>query len=294
MSPLPNSARPLISVLLPVLNPHPEYFRQAVGSILSQTLSDLELLIVEDPSPRQAAPLLAEYSDSRIRHVSNAARTGLVQQLNQGLAEARGEVVARMDADDVAEPDRLLKQYELLRREQEVAVTGSQLRIIDGLGRHRGYRPYPLTHEAILAAMPRFNPLAHPSVMFRRDVVKNAGGYQYQLHNEDYELWSRLAVSGRRFANHPEPLLRYRIHAGSVKATRLRMMIRGTLQVKDRYWREHMRLGDRLRLLGERCLLALPAGLVMEVFKRTAYRPSLAATRSTQTGDHRPAAVGDP
>jgi glycosyltransferase involved in cell wall biosynthesis len=294
MSPPATSDRPLISVLLPVLNPHPDYFRQAVASILTQTLGDFELLVVEDPAPRQAAPLLASYSDSRIRHIRNAARTGLVQQLNQGLAEARGELVARMDADDVAEPDRLLKQCELLRREPGVAVTGSQVRIIDELGRHRGYGPYPLTHEAILAAMPRFNPLAHPSVMFRRDVVKNAGGYQYQLHNEDYELWSRLAVSGHRFANHPEPLLRYRIHAESVKSTRLRMMIRGTLQVKDRYWREHMRWADRLRLLGERCLLVLPAGLVMELFKRTAYRPSLSATLSTRAGDDRSAAFGDP
>jgi glycosyltransferase involved in cell wall biosynthesis len=288
------SVRPLISVLLPVLNPHPDFFPQAVASILSQTLGDLELLIVEDPAPRQAAAFLAEYSDSRIRHIRNPARTGLVQQLNQGLGEARGELVARMDADDVAEADRLQKQYELLRRQPDVAVTGSQLRIIDARGRHRGYRPYPLTHEAILAAMPRFNPLAHPSVMFRRDSVKNAGGYQYRLHNEDYELWSRLAVSGHRFANHPEPLLRYRIHAGSVKATRLRMMIRGTLQVKDRYWRDRMRWADRLRLLGERCLLALPAGLVMEMFKRTAYRPSLTSTRPSRAGADRSSAVGDP
>jgi glycosyltransferase involved in cell wall biosynthesis len=272
---MPN--RPAISVVLPVLEPHPIYFRQAVESILSQDRGDFELVIVEDPSPRSAGLLLADYVDSRIRHVLNSKRTSLVDQLNRGLKEARGELVARMDADDIAEPNRLRRQYDLFSRMPEVAVAGSQLRIIDEHDGHRGYRAYPVTHEAILAALPCYNPLAHPSVMFRRTIVSDAGGYRSRMHNEDYDLWSRLAVAGHRFANHSEALLRYRVHPGAVKATRLRMMIRGTLEVKNRYWRTGMSLRNRFRMLGESCLLAMPPRLVMELFKRTAYRSELPA-----------------
>jgi glycosyltransferase involved in cell wall biosynthesis len=266
---------PDVSVLMPVVNPHPVFFREAVQSVLVQSLANFELLVVEDPSLSEAAPTLGAIADGRVRLIRNAERTGLVRQLNQGLRECRSEFVARMDADDVAEPERFRQQVELLTRCPDVAVVGSQLQIIDEAGRSRGYRTYPVIHSQILTAFPRYNPLAHPSVMFRRSVVVAAGGYTANLHNEDYDLWSRLAVEGHRFANLSDALLRYRVHAGAVKSTRLRTMIRGTLEVKDRYWRSRMTPRDRLRLFGERCLLALPPRLVMAMFKRTAYRTRL-------------------
>jgi glycosyltransferase involved in cell wall biosynthesis len=286
--------RPLVSVLMPVLRPEPNYFRQAVASILGQKLTDLELLIVEDPSESAAAPLLSEFSDSRIRHIANKERTDLVRQLNQGLHAARAELVARMDADDVADPDRLRCQVDLLAQLPDVSVVGSQLSIIDENGSQRGYRAYPLSPEAIRAALPRYNPLAHPSVLFRRSVIADAGGYQATLHNEDYDLWSRLALQGHKFANHPEPLLRYRIHSGAVKTTRLRTMIRGTLEVKERYWLPHMNLADRVRLLGERCLLAMPPRLVMAIFKRTTYRQDLPRTAGPAIDKGRPTTTKRP
>jgi glycosyltransferase involved in cell wall biosynthesis len=267
--------RPVVSVLMPVVNPHPVYFRRAVGSVLGQSLRDFELVIVEDPSNQEAAPMLAELDDGRIRHIRNSERTGLVRQLNQGLKECRAELVARMDGDDEAEPERFHRQVDLLTKCPDVSVVGTQLRIIDDASRCQGYRAYPTVHADILGAFPRYNPMAHPSVMFRRAVVAGAGGYTADLHNEDYDLWSRLAVAGHRFANLPDALLSYRVHAGAVKSTRLRTMIRGTLEVKQRYWMDRMTLRDRLRLFGERCLLALPARLVMELFKRTAYQAQL-------------------
>lgn len=117
--------------------------------------------------------------------------------------------------------------------------------------------------------MQRFNALAHPSVMFRKRVVLEAGGYRMPICNEDYELWSRLASLGVRFANHPEALLRYRLHPAGMKVARLRHIIRGTLEVKNRYWRRHMGLGARLRMLGEFLLLFLPPQLVVRLFMRT-------------------------
>jgi glycosyltransferase involved in cell wall biosynthesis len=286
MPPLPKLNRPAVSVVLPVLDPDPAYFRQAVASILGQSMGDLELIVVEDPSPRSAGEVLAEFDDRRVRHVLNPQRTGLVDQLNRGLTEARGELVARMDADDVAEPERLQRQHTLFAERPALTVAGSQLRIIDHRGEHRGYRAYPLSHEDIVAALPRYNPLAHPSVMYRREAITREGGYQYRKYpaNEDYELWSRLAVRGHQFANLPEPLLRYRVHPGAMKATRLHGIIRGTLEVKGRYWRDRMSPADRVRSLAERCLLALPPPLVLAIFKRATFRAELPAPRRETGG----------
>jgi glycosyltransferase involved in cell wall biosynthesis len=258
---------------MPVLNPHPVYFPAAVASVLGQSFGDFELLIVEDPAPRSAAELLAGLTDPRVRHVRNARRTGLVDQLNQGLELARGGLIARFDADDLCHPDRLRQQVEWLDRHPEVAVLGSQLAVIDHDGRTVGYRSYPLTHEEIVAALPRYNALAHPSTLYRREVVLSAGGYQYRKYpaNEDYELWCRLASRGIRLANHPETLLRYRIHPEGMKAEKLRGIIRGTLEVKAMYWR---RAGwpAAFRRWGERALLGLPPGLVLRLFMALTYR----------------------
>src|SRR5947207_11341680 len=111
---------PSVSVLMPVLNPHPVYFREAVQSILAQERADLELVIVEDPGERSAAELLP--ADPRIRHVRNPERTSLVDQRNRALAEARADFVAMLDADDIAEPARLATQLAFLRDHPEVGV----------------------------------------------------------------------------------------------------------------------------------------------------------------------------
>lgn len=265
--------RPLVSVVMPVLNPHPLYFRQAVRSVLTQSFTDFELVIIEDPSPRSAGEVLAEMADPRIRHFLNPRRTSLVDQLNRGLAEARGELVARFDADDICEPKRFENQVAFLQAHLECGVVGTQLRIIDTEGTERGGRFYPQDHAAIIAAMARFNPLAHPSVMYRRDLVMAAGGYQYRKYpaNEDYELWSRLARRGVRFANLPEPLIRYRIHPEGMKSARLHGIIRGTLEVKQMHWRDRMDLAARARMYAELLLLLLPAPVVLRLFMRTQY-----------------------
>jgi glycosyltransferase involved in cell wall biosynthesis len=258
---------------MPVLNPHPVYFPQAVQSVLSQTHRDLELIIVEDPSERSAQGLLAPFHDSRIRHLTNPTRTSLVKQLNRGLNEARGELVARLDADDIAEPERLAKQVAFLNAHPDVTVLGSQMTIIDIAGNVLGYRHYPRSHEAIFRSLCRFNPMGHPTVMFRKAAILKAGGYQYDRYpaTEDYELWSRLATIGHRLANLPEPLLRYRIHPEGMKTAKLRGILRGTLEIKRRYWGDHMDLRARARMWAERLLLWMPPWLVLRLFIATQY-----------------------
>jgi hypothetical protein len=145
------------------------------------------------------------------------------------------------------------------------------------VGRCRGYRSVPLHHEAILRALPSIVPLSHPSVMLRKSVVLEAGGYGFHdyMVAEDYELWSRLAGRGLRFANHPEALLRYRVHPGQMKCTHLRETIRAILHVKRHYWRHHMDRWARLRSWAEWSMLALPPGLVLRLFRLTQYHQRL-------------------
>lgn len=272
---------PSISVLMPVLRPHPVYFREALESILSQTLADWELVIVEDPSESPAAAILAHFHDPRIRYQCNPQRTSLSDSLNLALALARAPLVARLDADDICEPDRLEQQCRFLGSHLEIDVLGSQITVIDQHGRTCGRRAYPLEHRSIREALPRFNPLAHPSVMFRRQAVLAAGGYQRKI-NEDYDLWSRMAHSGSRFANHSEALLRYRIHPEGLKASQLRAILRDTLEIKRRYWASEMGLRARARMLAECALLRLPPGLVLRLFSALHVR----AAGSGEKGTH--------
>jgi glycosyltransferase involved in cell wall biosynthesis len=265
---------PLVSVVMTVLDPDPRYFREAVASVLAQDYANLELVIVEDPSPRSAGEMLSVFDDARIRHVANSDRTSHSRQRNQSLSLARGELVATLDADDICEPTRISRQIRFLTEHPEVDVVGTQLCIIDADGRKIGSRAYPTTHETIVAAMPRFNPIAQPSAMFRKSTIVAAGGYRYDRFPavEDYELWSRLATGGVKFANLPEPLLRYRLHSGGMKATRLKGILRGTIDVKQRYWLSQLGLRGHLRMALEQLLLFVPPALTYQLFSWTILR----------------------
>lgn len=275
MKPAISERAPAVSVVLPVKAGDPEHLAAAVHSVLTGTLADLELIVIEDPASTGvvAAAALAAIDDPRLRLICNPTPTSLVAQLNQGLAAARAELVARMDADDLCEPTRLEVQRGLLMADPGLAVVGAQVLIIDERGEVIGRRRYPTEHVDIVAAMTRYNPFAHPAVMFRKELVVEAGGYRYpERPAQDYELWCRLAVAGHRFANSPEALLRYRVHALSVKSTLLRETLRSTLQTKREHWTGRMSQRARLRMAAEHLVLLLPPRLVLGLFRRLEYR----------------------
>lgn len=258
------SQRPMISVILAVYEPHPEYFRKAIESILEQRFTDWELIIVEDPSPCSAVDTLRWISDPRIRHIANTQRTCLVEQKNRGLQEARGQFIAIMDADDIAHPFRFVKQINFLLSHPDVDVLGSHIGVIDTDDRIAGYRWYPCLHDEIQRAITRIIPIGHPTVMLRRKVIDQFGGYQFVEFPaaEDYEYWSRLIQLGVRFANLPEVLYYYRIHPAQSKLSKLRDTIRAVLRVKEIYWSDRFDLRARLQFWGEHVLLYLPQRLV--------------------------------
>lgn len=261
---------PLVSVVMPLLRPHVVYFPQAVESILHQTLSDFELVIVEDPSPVRGSDYLARHADPRIRHIIQPERTSLTRQLNRGLAESRGGLIARMDADDIAEPDRLRRQVEFLRTHPDVGIVGTHVVTIDGSGAVIGRYTHPADHDGIVALLRRKCALVHPTVMGRREVFLDAGGYKLDILCEDYELWCRLASLGVRIANIPEPLLRYRRHGGNASSTRLLEAIRGEVRVKTQYWKGKMGPIDWAFYQFERTLLRLPPGIACPLYRGAA------------------------
>jgi glycosyltransferase involved in cell wall biosynthesis len=264
--------RPLISVVMPVRNPHARFFREAVQSILAQSVRRLELIICEAPPGRQASSMLRDISDSRVLHCTDLGWRHVIDQRNHGLRVARSNFVALMDADDISEPMRLEVQYDLLCRHSAVHVLGSPIHVIDSNGVRCGYRHFPEEHEDIAAALRSFNPISHPSVMLRRNAVIAAGGYRYRHYPaEDYELWCRLCAAGLRFRNVSEPLLRYRIHPAQVKALAFRDMVRGTVDVKRLHWHGKLRVSEWLRMQGEGVITLLPQSLLFGAFMRLRY-----------------------
>lgn len=264
---------PTVSVAMPLWRPNDRYLREAIESLQAQSLTDWELVIVEDPSETSAAPLIAELGDARVRHIANPERTGLAAQRGKAVELCQSNFVALLDGDDVCEPVRLAQQYDYLREHPEVVAVGCQLTIIDSQSRPTAERDYPVKPTEVAATMRRYNALAHPSVMFRRDVIVSAGNYRDDFPTcDDYELWCRLLSAGHKIANLPQRLLRYRVHQAQMKSTRLRQTLRETTAVKRRYFAGQMSLRERLQCRLEDALQWVPAGAIHRLFQRVRYR----------------------
>jgi hypothetical protein len=205
-----------ITVLLPVFNGGP-YLRPAIESVLAQTLSDFELLVIDDGSTDGSLEVARSYRDPRLRVVENGRNLGLTATLNRGLREARAPLIARQDADDLSAPDRLSLQAEMMARRPELALLGAQADVIDARGRHAGSLARGCEHDSIRWELLFDNAFVHSSVMFRRAVVlEEVGGYDEGLrYCQDFGLWSRL-VRTHAVANLDRALVQCRAHGRSM------------------------------------------------------------------------------
>lgn len=205
---------PKVSVILPAYNAE-KYIKEAIDSILSQTFQDFELLVLNDCSKDRTEEIIRSYADERIVYLKNEKNMGVAATLNKGLAAAKGEYVARMDADDISLPERFARQVEYLDAHPAVAVVGSALEIFgeDVPGEIRRFSENPKQMKVDLLFS---SGLAHPSVMIRRSVIRDLGGYDLEFEGlEDYELWCRVARHHELSAL-PEILFRYRVHGSQV------------------------------------------------------------------------------
>lgn len=214
------SAQPLVTVLMSVYN-GARFLPEAVASVLHQTFEDFEFVIVNDGSTDGTRFYLLSIPDPRVRIVQNHTNEGLAASLNRGLDRARGKFIARMDADDVAAPERLERQVAFLKRNPKVGVCGTGRLLIDEKGKSVAMaRPTP-GNLAIRWKLLLGNPFAHPTVMIRRDLLQ-AHQLRYDESYrtaQDYELWTRL-LPLTRAANLDEPLLYYRLRGDRTSQSR--------------------------------------------------------------------------
>ncbi len=222
--PMAKSDTPLISVLMPVYNAE-RYLAEAVESILNQTLGDFEFLIVDDGSTDGSLRILERYAsrDPRIR-LTSRPNTGYLVALHEMLAVARGEFLARMDADDIALPERFERQVEYFRSHPEVVVLGTRILVIDHDGDPLEERCRAQTHEEIdmahLVPSSASPGICHPALMMRTETLRRVGGYRAEYYpSEDGDLFLRLAEIGR-LANLPDVHLKYRLHPQSTTRAR--------------------------------------------------------------------------
>ncbi len=211
---------PRISVAMSVYNNAP-YLAHAIESILGQTCADFEFLIVDDGSTDGSGDIINRFAagDSRIKPI-HQANAGLIFSLNRMIAEARGALIARMDGDDIALPERFARQIAFLDANPDIGVLGTGCTVIEEDGKPSSYRfENVVSTEDILEDMKNGPPLCHPSVMMRRDVVRAVGGYHRAYrHCEDYDLWLRLSEHVK-MANLADRLLLYR-HSATQVSTR--------------------------------------------------------------------------
>ncbi len=208
---------PAVSVVVPTYNAG-RYIAEAVTSILSQDFSDFELLLVDDGSTDDTATVVQPFAaDPRVRLLRNERNMGLIATLHRAYAECRAQFIARMDADDICDPARLGRQVAFLRDHSEVGIVGGAIRFFGNVAPN--VFQFPTDHEAIRPAMLFYCPLAHPALMFRRELVEQ-GLIRYDdnfRHAEDYHLWSHLLLRVTS-ANLPEVVLDYRLHAQQVSS----------------------------------------------------------------------------
>ncbi len=206
-----------LSVLMAVHNGS-KHLREAIDSILQQSFSDFEFIIVDDGSTDDSGEIITSYDDPRIQLIRKE-RAGLPAALNAGLLVCRGQFIARMDADDISEPNRLGVELTWLMSHPDTHIVCSDVTIIDSNGSVVGsasMRPYDnsLIRDGLLF-LRSVKPIVHPSVMIRREVYVRLGGYRDYRHAEDHDLWLR-AVDLFHFERINSMLLRYRIHPNGV------------------------------------------------------------------------------
>ena len=269
-----------------------KYLREAVDSILSQTLADFELIVVDDASTDGTRAILASYSDPRIRVLHNPSNAGQSVSRNRALAAARGKYIAVLDADDLAVSTRLERQAEWLDQQGEVGLLGTYGMIVDEQGNEKALADYsPLDDTEIKWRSLYSSPIIHVSAMMRRSVVEQAGGYTNEeairrAFVEDYEFMSRVNRYTRA-AVLPEVLVKYRWHTHAEQGKRADEVARRNMAwligsaVSDFAWESLVRLKlNWVPLSAEEARTALALNeAIHEAFARRYLQPESARRR---------------
>ncbi len=229
----------MISILLPFGNALTTIL-PCLASIRNQTMGKFEILGIDDHSNDGSRNAVASWPDHRIRLLKNPGN-GLVDALNFGLQQAQYPLIARMDADDLMRPQRLRAQFSMFQRNHQLTLVGSRVALFPQSIIQQGYREYVRWQNNVVTdadiVRQRFveSPLAHPTVMFRKQAVLDAGGYLQGNFPEDYELWLRLIERGHKVAKHIDVLLDWRESTGRLSRTHPAYQREAFDQLRARY-----------------------------------------------------------
>ena len=215
-----NDSELKVSVLM-CTNRLDNFFYQSMQSLIDQVFDGFDIiLILNGEASDSFEKLKMHYSKYPVVNIYKSTLYGLTHSLNLGLEYASGKYIARMDADDISDPYRLVTQYNYLENNPETSVCGSNYSKIDESGNLIGHAVLPENDAQIKRALFFKNPICHPSVMYRRDLVLSVGGYLGGLHAEDYDLWTRLRLKKVKFYNIQKNLLGYRsISSGNARGS---------------------------------------------------------------------------
>ncbi|RKY31599.1 MAG: hypothetical protein DRP67_02325 [Candidatus Omnitrophota bacterium] len=213
--------KPKVSVIMAVYNGE-KYLKECIDSILNQTFSDFEFIIINDGSTDKTEEILQDFKDERIRIVNNKENLGLTKSLNIGLSISKGKYIARIDVDDIALPQRLEKQVKFLDENQDVGLVGTWFYVIDEEGKIIGKEKYPINDAEIRKVLLKGNPFFSSSVMFRKECIEKAGKFREEfIRAQDYDLWLRISEK-YKVANIPEFLCMRRYHPDAITVIKKR------------------------------------------------------------------------
>jgi glycosyltransferase EpsE len=209
----------LISVIMTTFNEPKNYIQQSIESVLNQTYTNFELLILDDSSNSETIQAIDSFKkDIRVNVVREKRRMGFVHALNKGMKMAKGKYIARMDADDICFNDRFEKQIKYMEAHTDIDILGGNMKIIDENGNILSQRQYPCSKFSLKFSSVFRSPVAHPTVMFRRSIIEKNMFYDDLFKKaEDLEFWLRLRNNGFKIANMPEYVLYFRISGDLAK-----------------------------------------------------------------------------
>jgi glycosyltransferase involved in cell wall biosynthesis len=225
--------KPLVSVIMPVYNGD-EYLEVTIRSILLQEFRDFEFIIINDGSTDRSEEIVFSFSDQRIRYYRNDANRGLIYTLNLAVEKARGEYIARIDADDIAQPGRFRSQLNFLDKHPDIALCGSFYKIINKSGEIIDSVELPVNDLDIRTYLLFGNCFCHSSIMIRTTVMQKHG-YSSDYHLcEDYDLWFRVMSDGHQVANIPSFHTLYRIHGENISTKKREEMLKCVKEIHRR------------------------------------------------------------
>lgn len=250
-----NLETPKISVVMPVYNAE-AYLKDAIESILNQTLNDFEFIIIDDASTDNSFKIIEDFSkkDDRIVILRNENNLGIAETRTKGTKYAKGKYIAVADADDISTSKRFEKEYNYLERHRECGVVGGFIQLFDSdSGKIIGVRKYYEDDTNLRKKLFLYCPVAQPVSMIRKEVFDNIGYYDPKYPPaEDLDLWFRIGTK-YKFANIQEILLKYRVHEKSATISKIQKMEAMTLELRKKYSNGYgysMTLFDKIYNLG--------------------------------------------